>query len=292
MRALASRVTRVAVGWSRRRNSESMAPPDCNRRHRPAFDARLPRYASAPVKIPRFIFTVHPERERSPGIAGVPPATGRRPAGVQAGGTPAIPGKPRKCVKQDDQSLCILPGAGSGGARVWLDAGAASRVAGGGAQPRARRVRGTPGTRAGGIERRLGRTVALERPEAFDHGPYRVAVAFRGKGQRLGGARAAVSARPSQARHQIEGTSARESLHQRPDGGGATDGCVDQSIVRHRSYRGFVSGRQGMSGTKAAGRVPGSAGVPPARAGGPQWTTRRRPAIVHAGGTPALPAGF
>ena len=38
------------------------------------------------------------QRERSSGIAGVPPA------GVQAGGTPAIPGKPRKSVKRDDQS--------------------------------------------------------------------------------------------------------------------------------------------------------------------------------------------
>ena len=56
-----------------------------------------------PVRIPRFILTVHPERV-PPGIAGVPPAAGRRPAGVQAGGTPAIPGKPRQCVKQDDQS--------------------------------------------------------------------------------------------------------------------------------------------------------------------------------------------
>ena len=35
--------------------------------------------------------------------------------------------------------------------------------------------------------------------------------------------------------------------------------------------------------------APGSAGVPPARAGGPQEKTRRRPTIVHAGGTPALP---
>ena len=34
---------------------------------------------------------------------------------------------------------------------------------------------------------------------------------------------------------------------------------------------------------------PGSAGVPPARAEGPQWTTRRRPTMVHADGTPALP---
>ena len=34
---------------------------------------------------------------------------------------------------------------------------------------------------------------------------------------------------------------------------------------------------------------PGIAGVPPARAGGPQWTTRRRPAGVQAGGTPAIP---
>ena len=35
--------------------------------------------------------------------------------------------------------------------------------------------------------------------------------------------------------------------------------------------------------------APGSAGVPPARAEGPQWTTRRRPTDVEAGGTPALP---
>ena len=34
---------------------------------------------------------------------------------------------------------------------------------------------------------------------------------------------------------------------------------------------------------------PGSAGVPPAQARGPRWTTRRRPAIVDAGETPALP---
>ena len=35
--------------------------------------------------------------------------------------------------------------------------------------------------------------------------------------------------------------------------------------------------------------APGSAGVPPAPAGGRQWTNRRRPATVAAGGTPALP---
>ena len=35
--------------------------------------------------------------------------------------------------------------------------------------------------------------------------------------------------------------------------------------------------------------VPGSAGVPPARAEGPQWTTRTRPTMVDAGGTPAPP---
>ena len=41
---------------------------------------------------------------------------------------------------------------------------------------------------------------------------------------------------------------------------------------------------------KSIGRFPpGSAGVPPARAAGPQWTTRRRPAFFRAGGTPALP---
>ena len=35
--------------------------------------------------------------------------------------------------------------------------------------------------------------------------------------------------------------------------------------------------------------APGSAGVPPAPAGGRRWTNRRRPATVPAGGTPALP---
>ena len=40
------------------------------------------------------------------------------------------------------------------------------------------------------------------------------------------------------------------------------------------------------------GLVPGGAGVPPAPAGGRQWTIRRRPTIVHAGGTPALPGGL
>ena len=35
--------------------------------------------------------------------------------------------------------------------------------------------------------------------------------------------------------------------------------------------------------------APGSAGVPPTRAGGPQEKTRRRPTIAHASGTPALP---
>ena len=34
---------------------------------------------------------------------------------------------------------------------------------------------------------------------------------------------------------------------------------------------------------------PGSAGVPPAQARGPRWTTRRRPASVQAGETPTLP---
>ena len=40
----------------------------------------------------------------------------------------------------------------------------------------------------------------------------------------------------------------------------------------------------------ACGAFPGSAGILPARAGGPQWTTRRRPAIVQAGRMPVLPA--
>ena len=39
----------------------------------------------------------------------------------------------------------------------------------------------------------------------------------------------------------------------------------------------------------APGWIPGSAGVPPARTEGPQWTARRRPADFLAGGTPALP---
>ena len=35
--------------------------------------------------------------------------------------------------------------------------------------------------------------------------------------------------------------------------------------------------------------APGSAGILPARDGGPQWTTRRKPATVPAGKMPALP---
>ena len=103
------------------------------------------------------------------------------------------------------------------------------------AKPCARRVRGTPGPRAGGFERRRIRLGFAERSKALDHGPYRVAVALRGERERFGGACAAMAAGPSEAGHQIQGTAVGEPLHQFPDGGGAADRGVDGWIVPHRS---------------------------------------------------------
>ena len=50
---------------------------------------------------------------------------------------------------------------------------------------------------------------------------------------------------------------------------------------------GVASDRRGAYGS--AVEVPGNAGVPPALDGGRIWTTRRRPTVVQAGGTLALP---
>ena len=138
-------------------------------------------------------------------------------------------------------------GVGRRGAWAWLDASGVSRVAGSGTQPCARRVGRTPGTRAGGIERRLARATAVEHPEALDHGPNGVAVALRGQRQGLGGSRAAVAAGPTQAGHQVEGAAVGISLHQSPDGRGAANRCIDRSSVPHRSYPGFVSSLMGMT---------------------------------------------
>ena len=140
-------------------------------------------------------------------------------------------------LRRPAPALCIVPGAGPRGAWARLAASAASRVTGSRAQPCARRVRRTPGTRAGGIERRLARSTAFEHAEALDHGPHRVAVALRGQRQRLGGPRAAMSAGPSEAGHQVEGA-AGVSLHQRPDGRGAANGLADGSLGLHRQALG------------------------------------------------------
>ena len=161
------------------------------------------------------------------------------------------------------------------------------RLTGGRAQPCARRVRRTPGARAGGIERRLARTTAFKHPEALDHGPHRVAVPLRGQRQRLGGARAAVPAGPSEAGHQVERAAVVEPFHQFPDCGGATNGRVGRSLVPQGIYPGLASSRRDM--TRTGGRAPGSAGVPPAST----MVGLRR--VVHfrppagTGGTPALP---
>ena len=56
-----------------------------------------------------------------------------------------------------------------------------------------------------------------------------------------------------------------------------------------RVQRSSALTRGGMPGS--ADGVPGSAGVLSALAGGQKWTIRRRPTIVEAGGTPALPGG-
>ena len=147
-------------------------------------------------------------------------------------------------VRSERRGSC---GVGPRGAQAWLGASGVSRVAGGGTQPCARRVGRTPGTRAGGIERRLARTTAFEHAKALDDGSDRVAVALRGQRERLGGSRAAMPARPSKAGHQVEGAAVGISLHQRPDGRGAANRRVDRSSVPHRSYPGFVSSRMGVT---------------------------------------------
>ena len=231
-------------------------------------------------------FAAEPAAEinaRAMSRAGSPLGQARRPGAVRGFVVAARlqPGRRRPSA-----ALCTVPGIGPSGAWAWLDAGVASPVAGSRAKPCARRVRRTPGASAGGVERRLVRTVAFEHPEALDHGPHRVAVTLRGQRQRLGGARAAMPAGPSEAGHQVEGAAVGVSLHQRPYGGGAANGHVDRSSVAHGIHPGFAS--SGWDTTGTGGRSPGNAGVPPALT----MVGLRR--VVHlrppagAGGTPAL----
>ena len=50
-----------------------------------------------------------------------------------------------------------------------------------------------------------------------------------------------------------------------------------------------VGGMSIQAESRLARNTPGNAGVPSARAGGPQWTTRRRSMVAHVGGAPTLP---